>query len=334
MWRERLLVTGLIMTLYAFQASPHPDPAFPSCETGQGGEVDRSLEHGQVLKLAPRQLPSLRYYLYLPRTIRQPARVMISVHGISRNAEEHARLFAPYAEAEGVILMAPRFSRRNFHGYQRLAEAPKEKLRADRVLNTMVADLNTRLGLCPSKLYLFGYSGGGQFVHRYAMLHPDRVERVAIGAAGWYTFPDPDVKYPRGLRTSKQGRLTFDWPGFLKIPMTVLVGEHDTLRDDALNKNRRIDRQQGVNRRQRGSRWIEAMKQAAAQQGFDTEYACVLLPDTSHDFNQAMTNGRMGEAVFGHLFGESSHRRPIPVSDSRLLTDTIQDSSRRNELVQ
>ncbi len=334
MRRELLLFTGLIMTLFAIQASPDRDSSLPACETGEGSDVEHSLERGQVLKIAPKELPSLRYYLYLPRTIRQPARVMLSVHGISRNAREHAELFAPYAEAAGIVLMAPRFSRRNFRGYQRLADGPKEELRADRVLNMMVADLNSRVGLCPSKLYLFGYSGGGQFVHRYAMLNPERVERVVIGAAGWYTFPDPDVKYPRGLRLSAKRPLTFKWPDFLKIPMTVVVGEHDTSRDEALNRNHRIDKQQGMNRLQRGNRWIEAMRAAADRQGLDTGYALVPLPDTGHDFRQAMMNGRMGEVVFTHLFDEPAYKGSLPVDVAPSLTDAKRDSGRRDQVVQ
>ncbi len=174
----------------------------------------------------------------------------------------------------------------------------------------MVDDLNERLGICESDLYLFGFSGGGQFIHRYTMLHPERVARGVIGAAGWYTFPDPDMKYPRGLRQSVRRSLDMTWPDFLRVPMTVIVGDRDVERDDALNQSFRIDRQQGENRLQRGQRWVEAMRLAAGRQGFDTHYAMERLPGAVHDFAQAMTVG-LGEVVFAHLFGEATTERLV-----------------------
>ena len=40
-----------------------------------------------------------------------------------------------------------------------------------------------------SKPSLHGFSGGGQFSNRFALLHPDRVSAVSIGAPGRITLP-------------------------------------------------------------------------------------------------------------------------------------------------
>ena len=40
-----------------------------------------------------------------------------------------------------------------------------------------------------NELYLFGISAGAQFAHRFALLHPDKCQAVAVHAAGGYTFP-------------------------------------------------------------------------------------------------------------------------------------------------
>ena len=56
----------------------------------------------------------LKYYYYLPQRCTQQSNVFVTIHGISRNAEEHARKFAPYAEQYGVILIAPYFSENHF----------------------------------------------------------------------------------------------------------------------------------------------------------------------------------------------------------------------------
>ena len=63
--------------------------------------------------------------------------------------------------------------------------------------------------LVKPKILLTGYSRGGQFAHRYAMAHPERVAAVVPMAAGTWTTPDGrflvegigEVKNVRGFLT-------------------------------------------------------------------------------------------------------------------------------------
>ena len=261
-----------------------------------------ALEVGTVARLTLNGRPRQIYYLYVPHRIKQPARLFVTVHGISRNAREHAERFAPLAEQQGVVLVAPRFARRRFANYQRLAPNARGQ-RPDWMFDRIIAEVRELVDLPQSPLYLFGYSGGGQFVHRYAMAHPTRVARAVIGAAGWYTFPDPRARYPRGLRFRAGDTPLFEGADFLKIPMAVIVGGADVERDPALNQSPRIDRQQGVNRRERGQRWVVAMHEAAQARGLETRYQFQVLPNVGHDFTSAMVSGGMGETVFDYLFG-------------------------------
>ena len=41
------------------------------------------------------------------------------------------------------------------------------------------------------KVYLHGFSGGGQFVSHFMFNHPDRLRAVSIGAPGRITLPSP-----------------------------------------------------------------------------------------------------------------------------------------------
>mgnify|MGYP002640863476 FL=1 len=71
------------------------------------------------------------YLLYVPKkssVANMP--IFVTVHGISRNAREHAKRFAPFAERYGVILIAPVFSQKRFPDYQRLGRKGKGE-RAD-----------------------------------------------------------------------------------------------------------------------------------------------------------------------------------------------------------
>lgn len=252
----------------------------------------------RTLAADPRQV----YYLYVPERLEENARILVTVHGISRNAREHAERFAPYARRQGVVLVAPRFGRKRFPRYQCLAP-DRGGRRPDAVLEEVVAEVRDLLGLRDSRLYLFGFSGGGQFVQRYVMAHPRRVERAVIGAAGWYTFPDPARRYPYGTR-ARDGRSPRIDPAYLGVPVSVVVGDRDVKRDAALNRSAAIDRQQGSNRLERGRNWIAAMREAAREAGLGTTYEFRTLAGAGHHFGTAMAKANLGEAVSGFLFGE------------------------------
>jgi hypothetical protein len=88
----------------------------------------------------------------------------------------------------------------------------------------------------------------------------------------------------------------------------VLVGEADIERDEELNQSRRLDRQQGATRVERGQRWVEAMRLAARASGLDTEYRFELFPDSDHSFTRSARNGKITARVFRYLFGAAPPR--------------------------
>lgn len=245
-----------------------------------------------------------KYYLYVPSTGGTGARTFIAVHGITRNAAEQAHLFAPFAERYGVLLIAPLFPKDRFQDYQRLGRKGKGE-RADFALDRIVAEVTSLIGAKTNELYLFGYSGGGQFVHRYAMAHPERVARIALAAAGWYTFPDPTVHFPLGIRaTSGLPDVRFNLAKFLSVPTYLMVGEKDVMRDPELRKSRRLDRQQGITRLERGRRWLKTVAATAKAYHLDTPHIFEVLPNSNHSFAECMELGDMGRRVFQFLFGD------------------------------
>ena len=172
------------------------------------------------------------------------------------------------------------------------------------------AEVRLLTGADINRLYMFGYSGGGQFVHRYALAYPERMARIVIAAAGWYTFPDQNVNYPRGI---KQARglpdIHFDPGEFLSVSTCVVVGERDIHRDQELNKSGRIDRQQGANRLERGKAWIKAMSDSARFYRLNTPYLFDKIPACNHSFLKCMHKGKMGGRVFRFLFNSPNSRR-------------------------
>jgi pimeloyl-ACP methyl ester carboxylesterase len=246
--------------------------------------------------------PEQRYLVYKPAHVRRGCPMMVCVHGISRNAETHILSFAPWADRYGMVLLAPLFDAKRFTKYQRLAKNERDR-RADRILDLIIDETGKLTGAATDRLYMFGFSGGAQFVHRYTMAHPHRVARFVAVSAGWYTFPDPATPYPRGTGTSRRlPDLDFVHRDFLRIPGTVLVGSRDTRRDIALHYSSKVVEQQGTHRLERGRRWVTAMSAAARAHGFDTPYSFEELPDCGHSFECAMIRGDLGARVTRLLF--------------------------------
>lgn len=75
---------------------------------------------GNIMVRALNGDPEQWYFLYVPRNCTVDTPVFVSVHGITRNASDHAILFAPFAERYGVVLVAPLFTRQRYRDYQRL----------------------------------------------------------------------------------------------------------------------------------------------------------------------------------------------------------------------
>lgn len=249
------------------------------------------------------------YYVYVPRILQPGAAIVVAVHGISRNAQEHALRLAPFAERYGVVLVAPLFDESRFPDYQRLGR-PDRGNRADHMLERIVDELARTTLADPGKLYLFGFSGGGQFVHRFAMAHPERVASYAVGAAGWYTFPSDSLSFPRGTSMPDDAfeDVSFDAVRYLRVPALVLVGERDTRQGSAMRHGRRLNRQQGDSRLERGQHWVAAMRKAAQEHGYDTQFEFTRLPRSGHSFRRAATRGNIGQQVFSWFFG--SERPP------------------------
>ncbi|HEX6361804.1 MAG TPA: hypothetical protein VFZ93_02525, partial [Albitalea sp.] len=117
------------------------------------------------------------YYLHRPPGDVEGAPVIVAVHGISRNAREQVRAFGSHAARQGFVTLAPRFSRTRFPGYQRLGHCrhgrgPMPEL----ALAGMLDEVRDMTGADTSRVFLFGFSGGAQFAHRFALCTPGRVK--------------------------------------------------------------------------------------------------------------------------------------------------------------
>ena len=225
-----------------------------------------------------------------------------TVHGVSRNAEEHARAFAPVCEQLNMVLIAPIFTRERHRDYQRLGRG-KRRARGDLLFNRCLSEVASLVSADTSRICLFGYSGGAQFAHRYLMAHPHRISRAVIAAAGWYTFPDDRQRFPYGIGpTPSLDGVRFEPEGFLKIPVHVLVGARDVGLVN-VRSTARLNEQQGRNRVERAGNWVAAMRAAAEAYGAESAVTLTKVPGVNHSFTRFCKRGALVERVCWSLFG-------------------------------
>lgn len=241
--------------------------------------------------------PPIRFFYYLPQALNEAAIPLVCVHGISRNALEHLFAFRSYAEQIGAPLIAPLFDRKTYRGYQTLGMA-----RSWNALSAFDAVLDQARAVTDAptdRVNLFGYSGGAQFVHRYAMANPARVNAFAIASAGWYTMPNPKLAFPLG---AAGGDLpACDLEAFLARPMLAIVGAADTTQDSALRRTKKLDALEGTNRVERAQSWVRAINAAAADRERSRVAAYVELKGAGHSFADCVKAG-IADHVFSFLY--------------------------------
>lgn len=252
---------------------------------------------------------ALACWIAVPERPDPSARPLVAVHGIRRGAEEQAALFAARAAALGRPVIAPLFDDQNWPNYQRLRGAR----RGDLALLELLQQLHGEHVARPGRIDLFGFSGGAQFAHRFAMLHPHSIGCLNVASAGWYTFPD-EAAYPYGLgeragRADDVGqRMRAALDGFLRLPIRVFVGAKDNVRDANTRAGDAIDWQQGCDRRTRASRWSASLAVEAAMRGIVPCITLDVLPGCGHDFRRCIKRGGLAERVLAEPAGHAALR--------------------------
>ncbi len=255
-----------------------------------------SLPRKRILLRTLRSDPTQEYLLYIPEKGGENASMLVSVHGISRNAYEQAAAFADLCERQGYVLVVPVFTPEQHKDYQRLGRAGRGR-RVDLLLHTILAEVGSLTGADVTQFRIFGFSGGAQFVHRYVMVHPQRVLAAVVAAPGWYTFPDSKQRYPFGVRPVRtMPGVQFNPEEFLRVPVTVLIGSLDTGAAN-LRRTDRVDKQQGVTRVERARNWTAAMRDAATIYGLEPKVELDEIPNIGHSFVDFYRQGKLIERM-------------------------------------
>ncbi len=242
---------------------------------------------------------SLSYYLFCPKNLSSETKVIVCVHGISRDAKQQITAFQQQANNYNHIIIAPLFSKKYYHGYQRLETGAAGYTSAE-ALNKILHDVHKICTIKTNNITLFGYSGGAQFSHRYAMLYPEKINRLIVCASGWFTFPDENKNFPYGLKGIQASvtNMAKNLPTFLQLKIRILVGELDNTNDLGLNRKKRINRQQGHHRVERAKRWSDALQSKCNEMKIEADLRFITIRGCGHSFSNCERFGDISKYMF------------------------------------
>jgi pimeloyl-ACP methyl ester carboxylesterase len=109
------------------------------------------------------------------------------------------------------------------------AKAGNSDVRYDLLLLSLLDEVAIRWpAIDTSKVFLAGFSGGGQFAHRFMYLHPERLLAASLGAPGSATPLDFEKAWPAGLKDIKEifGK-NVDVEALRQLPIIASVGAED-----------------------------------------------------------------------------------------------------------
>lgn len=232
--------------------------------------------------------PRFQYCLYVPPQVGKGAKVdlLVAVHGTGRTSFLDFRDgFSEFGKWNDVAVLCPIFpvgvlgdGARS--GYKYLAEGD---IRYDLLLLEMVREVAEKYDQDWSRFAVFGFSGGGHFAHRFAILHPEKLWAASIGASGSVTLLDADRDWWVGIRDVRERfGIDFDAAALAKVPVQMVVGDADLETWEITHKPGGTYWMEGAN--DAGATRPERLKSLAAS--FEKAGVSVrfdLVPGVSHD---------------------------------------------------
>jgi hypothetical protein len=156
--------------------------------------------------------------------------LIVAVHGSGRGASDYRAAFADFADTHRCAVLCPLFPMGvkgdgYADGYKNLVEGD---IRYDQILLSMVGDFEEASNREFPKFHLFGFSGGGQFVHRFFYACPERLRTVSIGSPGAMTRIDAQHDWWFGTRNFQAifGR-PLDFEQMRRVKVHMVAGDQD-----------------------------------------------------------------------------------------------------------
>lgn len=175
----------------------------------------------------------LFYALYVPKDHTpeaEPLPLVVIQHGTGRSAERYRDEWKQFAIERRCVILTPLFPAGlvepgELHSFKFLEY---RGIRFDEELLHIVDEVGARFNARADRFSLHGFSGGGQFAHRFFYAHPDRLAGVSIGAPGRITQLDDSLPWWLGTGGFEERfGIRIDLDALRRVPVQMVVGSAD-----------------------------------------------------------------------------------------------------------
>jgi pimeloyl-ACP methyl ester carboxylesterase len=235
--------------------------------------------------------PDVELFYTTPKKIDKDTKLLFVIHGNSRNAEDYISAWLPYVKNKNVILVAPRFDKRNFRYFFLLGSANSSgviNIDSNDYINTSISSFfnffKSKFSLSTNKYMMFGHSAGAQFVHRYMLFSNDqRISNTVIANAGWYTFLN-GANFPYGINNSPIDISEKNIRWFMSNRSSLLIGSNDTSLENVNSSKGALN--QGGTRVDRANNYFNVLIDIAEKENIPLRWTYKVIDGVGHDYKE------------------------------------------------